>query len=298
MQCPACGAGNGCRCGFLPSVLPAARLARRPARPDRRKRLGESLGHLAGFLGHRRFVGPRFARAGTLARRLFREGRCSLRGLPAGLVSLLLVGFVLAAANRRMVALVAAADDRAVALSLRVLCYRRLSVRYLLTTQRLIHERGILRRVNDRIELLEIDDITVEQGIWERMAGVGTIRILFARSHRSRVALPGIENVHEVAAASRRCPIGRASPSRSARGANLTHLHSPPRDLARPPALAGNDIRVVRAGDEMTDCRGREAGPREICISSLTASFIPSHWQRTWLPSARQSDSSRSHLPG
>ncbi len=81
-----------------------------------------------------------------------------------------------------------------------VLCYRRLSVRYLLTTQRLIHERGILRRVNDRIELLEINDITVEQGIWERMAGVGTIRILSRDRTDPELTLPGIENVHEVAA--------------------------------------------------------------------------------------------------
>jgi hypothetical protein len=81
-----------------------------------------------------------------------------------------------------------------------VLCYRRMSVHYLLTTQRFIHERGILRRVNDRIEALDMDDITFEQGLLERLMGVGTIRIMSHDRTDPAIALPGIENVQKVAA--------------------------------------------------------------------------------------------------
>lgn len=80
-----------------------------------------------------------------------------------------------------------------------VLCYRRMSVHYLLTTQRLIHESGILRRVNNRIEVLDMDDITFEQGVLERLAGVGTIRILSHDRSNPDLVLPGIENVKKVA---------------------------------------------------------------------------------------------------
>ena len=81
-----------------------------------------------------------------------------------------------------------------------VLCYRRMSVSYRLTTQRFIHELGILRRVNNRIELLDMDDITFEQGLLERLVGVGTIRIGSSDRTDPELVLPGIENVKEVAA--------------------------------------------------------------------------------------------------
>lgn len=80
-----------------------------------------------------------------------------------------------------------------------VLCYRRMSVRYVLSTLRFIHERGILRRVNDRIEVLDMDDITFEQSLWERMVGVGTIHILSHDRSDPELWLPGIENVKDVA---------------------------------------------------------------------------------------------------
>jgi membrane protein YdbS with pleckstrin-like domain len=82
--------------------------------------------------------------------------------------------------------------------NLAVLGYRRLSVRYRLTTQRFLHESGILRRVNDRIEVLDMDDITFEQGLLERLVGVGTIHIVSSDRTNPNFALPGIENVKTV----------------------------------------------------------------------------------------------------
>jgi uncharacterized membrane protein YdbT with pleckstrin-like domain len=82
---------------------------------------------------------------------------------------------------------------------LAVLGYRRMSVHYLLTTQRLIHERGILRRVQNRIELLDVDDIAFEQGLLERLVGVGTIRIVSSDRSDPTISLPGIDGVQQVA---------------------------------------------------------------------------------------------------
>jgi len=78
------------------------------------------------------------------------------------------------------------------------LCYRRMNVRYLLTTQRFIHETGILRRVTDRIEVIDMDDITFEQTVLERVVGVGTIRITSSDRTHPELLLRGIEDVKEV----------------------------------------------------------------------------------------------------
>ena len=83
---------------------------------------------------------------------------------------------------------------------LALLLYRRISVRYQLTSRRLIHESGILRRLNDRIEVIDMDDINFEQGLLERVVGVGTIRIAASDRSHPDLALPGIENVKQVAA--------------------------------------------------------------------------------------------------
>jgi membrane protein YdbS with pleckstrin-like domain len=57
------------------------------------------------------------------------------------------------------------------------LLYNRLAVHYRLTTHRLVITRGILSRTDDRILLVDIDDITVSQGFVERMLDVGTITL-------------------------------------------------------------------------------------------------------------------------
>jgi membrane protein YdbS with pleckstrin-like domain len=79
-----------------------------------------------------------------------------------------------------------------------LLSYRRMSVRYLLTSRRFIHESGILRRETDRIEVLDMDDIKIEQTLLERLVGVGTVRILSSDRSHPELSLPGIENVAAV----------------------------------------------------------------------------------------------------
>ena len=79
------------------------------------------------------------------------------------------------------------------------LMYRRFSDRYRLTNQRFFHEHGILRRVTDRVEVIDIDDVTFEQGIIERMLGVGTLRVTSSDKTTPELSLPGIDNIKEVA---------------------------------------------------------------------------------------------------
>jgi membrane protein YdbS with pleckstrin-like domain len=78
------------------------------------------------------------------------------------------------------------------------LLHRRLSVSYMLTNQRFIHESGVLRRITDRIEVIDIDDITFEQGVVERIVGVGTIKIASSDRTHPELMLYGIENVSQV----------------------------------------------------------------------------------------------------
>jgi membrane protein YdbS with pleckstrin-like domain len=59
-----------------------------------------------------------------------------------------------------------------------VTSYNRLSVRYNLTTYRLFHEKGLLSRTRDRIEVIDIDDVTLSQGPIERLLNIGTIHII------------------------------------------------------------------------------------------------------------------------
>ncbi|MEQ8847245.1 PH domain-containing protein [Botrimarina sp.] len=77
--------------------------------------------------------------------------------------------------------------------------YRRYSVHYNLTTQRLIHESGLLWRTVDRVELIDVDDVTYRQGPVERLFSVGTIVVNSSDRTTPELHLPGIDNVREVA---------------------------------------------------------------------------------------------------
>ena len=83
-------------------------------------------------------------------------------------------------------------------LGLRLL-YMRLNYRYRLTSQRFIHITGILRRVTNRVEVIDIDDVEYEQGLVDRFVGVGTVRIDSSDRSHEQLVVAGIENVKEVA---------------------------------------------------------------------------------------------------
>jgi membrane protein YdbS with pleckstrin-like domain len=79
-----------------------------------------------------------------------------------------------------------------------VVWYRRLTVRYRLTTFRFFHETGLLRRTRNRIEVIDINDVTLQQKLLERMFNVGTIHIQSSDVTDPDIYLPGIEDVQRV----------------------------------------------------------------------------------------------------
>ncbi len=78
------------------------------------------------------------------------------------------------------------------------LLYRQYSIRYRLTDQRFIHNQGVLSRTTDRIEVIDMDDITFSQGPIQRMVGVGRIRILSSDTSHPEIELLGIDDVERV----------------------------------------------------------------------------------------------------
>ena len=80
------------------------------------------------------------------------------------------------------------------------LFYLQLSRHYYLSTQRFVHEQGLLWREIDRIEAIDIDDVSFVQGPVERMLGVGTVKIASSDQTHPLIELPGIENVRDIAA--------------------------------------------------------------------------------------------------
>jgi uncharacterized membrane protein YdbT with pleckstrin-like domain len=76
--------------------------------------------------------------------------------------------------------------------------YQRISLAYELTNQRLVHYYGILTRVTNRIEVIDIDDIKVTQSILERILGVGTIQILSTDVSDPKLVIRGIDEVKRV----------------------------------------------------------------------------------------------------
>jgi len=79
-----------------------------------------------------------------------------------------------------------------------VLLYRRMTVRYRLTTFRFFHEMGLLSRTRNRVEVIDINDVTLHQGIIGRMFGVGTVHIQSSDVTHPNLDLVGIENAREV----------------------------------------------------------------------------------------------------
>lgn len=75
----------------------------------------------------------------------------------------------------------------------------RLGVSYKLTNHMFYHRRGVLTRVTDRIELIEVHDVTYSQGLIERMVNVGQVLITSSDRTDPHFYLRGIEDVESVA---------------------------------------------------------------------------------------------------
>jgi hypothetical protein len=79
------------------------------------------------------------------------------------------------------------------------LAIRRLGISYKLTNQMFYHRRGVFTRVIDRIELIEIHDVTWVQNLIERTVDVGKIIVKSSDETHKEFTLLGIEGVERVA---------------------------------------------------------------------------------------------------
>lgn len=79
------------------------------------------------------------------------------------------------------------------------LAVSRLGVSYKLTNQMFYHREGLMTRTTNRIELIEVHDVTYQQGLIERMVNVGKIVITSSDRTHPNLKLPGIEDVESVA---------------------------------------------------------------------------------------------------
>ena len=80
-----------------------------------------------------------------------------------------------------------------------VYLWRRFGVAYELTTQRFIHQSGLLARRTDRIEVIDIDDVSYHQGPVQRLVGVGTIVLSSSDRSHPELTMVGIDGVADVA---------------------------------------------------------------------------------------------------
>ncbi|MEX2113332.1 MAG: PH domain-containing protein, partial [Pirellulales bacterium] len=79
------------------------------------------------------------------------------------------------------------------------LAVRRLGISYRLTNHMFYHRHGVLTRVTDRIELIEVHDVTYEQGLFDRLVNVGRIKIASSDRTDPIFFVRGVEQVETVA---------------------------------------------------------------------------------------------------
>ena len=80
-----------------------------------------------------------------------------------------------------------------------VYAWRRMGVHYQLTSQRFIHQLGILTRKTDRIEVIDLDDVSFTQGPVQCIFGVDKIVLTGSDRTHPTLAMIGIVDVKEVA---------------------------------------------------------------------------------------------------
>ncbi len=77
--------------------------------------------------------------------------------------------------------------------------YLRYGMSYELTSQRLIHKIGLLSQTTNRIEVIDVDDVSTHQTFIERLLGVGTIKILSSDTSDPMLIIRGIDDAKRIA---------------------------------------------------------------------------------------------------
>lgn len=68
------------------------------------------------------------------------------------------------------------------------------STRYRLTTQRLFVQTGLIAKHLEEVELFRVKDVTLSQGMLQRMLGVGTVVVLSTDDTSPRLELTGLRD--------------------------------------------------------------------------------------------------------
>lgn len=80
-----------------------------------------------------------------------------------------------------------------------IVVFRKMSIHYERTSQRFIHQSGILTRTSDRIEMIDIEDVEFTQKVVERIFNVGSVRLSSSNQTHPVLHLKGIDNVKRIA---------------------------------------------------------------------------------------------------
>ncbi len=75
----------------------------------------------------------------------------------------------------------------------------RLGIHYKLTNQMFYHERGVFTRTTNRVEAIDIDDVTYKQSLFHRMVNVGAIKISSSDRTDPELWIEGVDDVQQVA---------------------------------------------------------------------------------------------------
>ena len=68
------------------------------------------------------------------------------------------------------------------------------STRYRLTTQRLFAQTGLIAKNLEEVELFRVKDVTLSQGVLDRMLGTGRVTVLSTDDTAPRLELAGIRD--------------------------------------------------------------------------------------------------------
>ena len=200
-------------------------------------------------------------------RPLFAEGHAGDRGRAAPLISIGLAALGFAIGRREVWFLILGVIVLMLIAAALVLVRRRFGIRYRLTTQRFIQEKGIVTRQTDRIDIIDINDIRVEQGPIERLLDIGTMIVMANDRTDANLTMPGIENVNHVADLmdNARRAVQRSADSSHRRQAGRRRRSRASRRLRRTPGedhvpSPGRSGHVARRCARREYRRGRGAG--------------------------------------
>ena len=80
-----------------------------------------------------------------------------------------------------------------------LVAYRKFAKHYEITSLRLKHRNGIFLRKIDRIEMIDIDDVSYRQGPLQAIMDVGTILLVSSDASQPNLTLAAVSNVSNVA---------------------------------------------------------------------------------------------------